>query len=152
MKPIFKSRVKRHTVFVAHFAWLFGLAFGTANACLIEPRGTHTHRAAAASALATEEMDETETALDQVVGALSHHRHDSDEPGTPCRKVCDEGSTSLPKQQSASASIDFGLGPFVVVAWTASKAAMVSALSRARTQELPPPRLSVRVRFARLVI
>ena len=152
MKPNFESRVKRHTAFVVLFAWLFGLAFGTANACLIEPRGTHTHRAVAASALATAEMDETGTALDQVVGAVRHHHHDSDAPGTPCQKLCDEGSKSLPKQQSASAAIDSGLEPFVVVAWTASEATIVSALSRARTQEFPPPRLSVRVRFARLVI
>ena len=154
MKPLFNSRVKRHTAFVVLSVWLLGLASGAANACLIEPRGTHSHGSVAAPVLATEEMEEAQTPAGHGAGAAGHphHHHDSDAPGTPCQKVCDEGSKSLPKQQSASAPIDSGLAPFVVVAWTASETAIVSAPSRARAREPHPPRLSARVRFSRLAL
>lgn len=152
MKPLFNSRVKRRTAFVMLFAWLFGLASGAANACLVEPRGTHGHGVVSASAVATKEMEEVETAPDRVVGAVTHHHHDSDAPGTACQKVCDEGSKSLTQQQSTSVPIDSGLAPFVVVAWTASEATIVSAPCRAREHEPPRPQLSVRVLFSRLTI
>ncbi len=154
MKPFFEFRVKRNTAFVVLFTWLFALASGAANACVIEPRGTHTG-SVAASALATEESEEAATApdhADHVIGAVGHHHHDSEAPGTPCQKVCDEAAKFLPKQQSTSAPIDFALAPFLVVAWTASETAIVSAPSRAGTHEPPPPRLCVRVLFSRLAL
>lgn len=152
MKPFFNSRVKRNTALMVLFAWLFALASGAANACLIEPRGTHTHGSLAASTLAREDMEEAETAPDQLVGAVDRHHHDSGAPGTPCQKVCDEGSTSLPKQQSTSAQIDSGLAPFVEAAWAASGAAIVPAPCRAGAYEPPRPRLSVRILFSRLAL
>ena len=154
MKPLFNSRVKRHTAFVVLFAWLFGLASGAANACLIEPRGTHSHGSVAVPVLATEKMEEAGIPAEHGAGAAGHHHHDQDSgaPGTPCQKVCDEGSKSLPKQQSTSTPIDSGLAPIVVVAWTASEAAIVSAPSQARAHEPPRPRLSVRVLFSRLAL
>ena len=152
MKPFFNSRVKRNTAFMVLFAWLFALASGAANACLIEPRGTHTHGSLAASTLAREDMEEAETAPDQVVGAVDHHHDDSDGPATPCQKVCDEGSKSLPKQQSPSAPIESGLAPFFAVAWTTSEVAIVSAPGQVRAHEPPRPRLSARVLFSRLAL
>ncbi len=167
MKPLFNSRVKRHTAFVVLFAWLFGLASGAANACLIEPRGTHSHDSVAGPMLSTEELEGAETPAEHGVSGAGHHHesvlaeqgagtvghhHDSDAPGTPCQKVCDEGSKSLLKQQTTSAPIDSGLAPFVVVAWTASEAAIVSAPRQARAHEPPRPRLAVRVLFSRLAL
>ena len=152
MKPFFNSRVKRNTAFMVFFAWLFALASGAANACLIEPSGAHTHGSVAASALAAEDTEEAETAPEHGVGAVDHHHHDSEGPATPCQKVCDEGSKSLPKQQSTSAPIDSGLAPFFAAAWTTSAAAIVSAPSQAFAYQPPRPRLSVRVLFSRLAL
>ena len=152
MKLIFNSRIKRNTAFFVLFTWLFALASGVANACVIEPRGTYSDDFVVASAVAAAEMAEAETAPDQVVGAVGHHHHDSDAPGTPCQKVCDEGSNALTKQQSTSISTNLDLAPFFAFAWTSSKTAIVWAPSQAGTHEPAPPRLSVRVLFSRLAL
>ena len=152
MKPFFDRQVKRNTTFFVLFTWLFALASGVANACSIEPRGTHPDGSVVTSALATEEMEAVETAPDQVGGAVGDHHHGSDAPGTPCQKVCDEGSNSLTKQQSTSIPTDSGLAPFFAFAWASSGTAILSAPSRAGAHEHARPRLSVRVLFSRLAL
>ncbi|MEP6964245.1 MAG: hypothetical protein ABI845_02070, partial [Polaromonas sp.] len=43
MKLLFNRRAKRNTAFMVLLVWLFALASGVANACLLEARQTHSH-------------------------------------------------------------------------------------------------------------
>ena len=48
MKLFSNPRAERSTVFMVLLAWLFGLASGVANACLLQAQETHAHSIAAA--------------------------------------------------------------------------------------------------------
>ena len=43
MPSLPNSRTRRNTACAMLFVWLFALASGVANACLLEPRGVHDH-------------------------------------------------------------------------------------------------------------
>ena len=49
MKFSYSIPAKRHIVFVVLLTWLFALASGVANACLLEALGTHGHDATVGS-------------------------------------------------------------------------------------------------------
>ena len=81
------TRTQRRIAFAVLLVWLFAVASGVANACLLEvsdgpqARGVHAHR--------------------------------DDAP--PCLKVCDEGSTALLKLQAPVDLSDPGMAPLVAV-------------------------------------
>jgi hypothetical protein len=147
MKLFSNTRAKRSTAFVVLLVWLFALASGVANACLLEARGTHGHGATVstfAAALAT-------AISAGHVGAVADHNDDSDASKAPCLKVCDDGSQSLVKQQTTFDLTDPGLAFLVRGVWTAAGSAVAAPR---RMDDLQPstPGLPIRVRYSRLAL
>ena len=110
MQPIRLHRRRlRHFVWMALFAWVFALAAGVANACIVAVPGSappghekhrHTH--------ATHESGDHGLASIEPAdhdAADTDHEHSGgislDDPGqTGCLKFCDEESTALTKNGS----------------------------------------------------
>ena len=148
MKPLFNSRTRRNTAFVVLLVWLFGLASGVANACLIQAKEIHGHGSLATHSSSAEKGHATSAAH---AGAISKHDLGIEGSKSQCLKVCDDGSQSLPKQQ---ASFDWTypvLPPLLALAWTTGTP-MVSAFSLAAFELPPDPGLPIRVRLSRLAL
>lgn len=149
MKLFSNTRAKRNTALMVLLVWLFALASGVANACLLEARGTHAH-------LATVEL--AETAHAPVVspahaGVVADHDRDDDSHASkaPCLKACDDGSHSLPKPDLAVAQADPGPAFLVAVLWTAATP-VVSAFRRMDQMQPVTAELPIRVRYSRLAL
>lgn len=146
MKPFSHQRTKRNTTFVALLVWLFALASGMANACLLEAPGKHPHVAAAHS---------TEPPHTHVIGghaaAVDEDGDDQDSSKESCLKACDDGANAQVKLQAGVDLTDPGLAPFVVIAWNAATA--VASVSNRydilQVQIVGPP---FRTRYSRLTL
>ncbi|NDP48357.1 MAG: hypothetical protein GZ085_08195 [Sulfuriferula multivorans] len=148
MKPFSNTRAKRNTAFVVLLVWLFALASGVANACLLEARGTHSHGSSVAYSSATEAAFGISAGH---AGAIASHDAGSGASKALCLKVCDDRSQSLLKQQSGFDLTDPGRAPFVVLVWIAATP-VVSAPSRVDDLQPPAPGPPIRVRFSRLAL
>lgn len=116
------SRSRQHTASVMLLLWLFALASGVANACMLEQPASHAPSAAAAHA----------------------------EPSkVPCLKACDDGSQALLKQSQPAAPCDPGAAPLVAILWVAAspEARLVRGLADPPS---PPPPAPVRILYSRL--
>jgi len=147
MKLFSSTRAKRNTAFMVLLVWLFALASGVANACLLEARQTHSHVVTAAS---------SETAAHATVILPGHTGAVADGIGeqhfkAPCLKVCDDGTRSFPKQDGGVAQNDAGPAPLVQVLW-GKVAPSVPTPRHMDVEPLATPELPIRVRFSRLAI
>ena len=143
MKSLFNSRTKRNTAFAVLLVWLFALASGVANACLIQAREIDGHGSPAAHSSAAANGH---AHLAVHGDATAQH-----EPGlvaskSQCLKVCDDGSQSLPKQQVGFDLTHPGLAPLLGVAWSTATP-VVSALGLAVFHRPPAPGLPISVRL-----
>ena len=147
MKLLSNTRAKRNTAFMVLLVWLFALASGVANACLLEARQTHSHVATAAS---SEAAAHASVILPGHTGAVADG---VDEPHfkAPCLKVCDDGTRSFPKQDSTVAQTDPGPAFLVLVLW-GRVAPVVPTLRQLDEEQPTTPGLPIRVRFSRLAI
>ena len=147
MKLFFNTRAKRNTASIVLLVWLFALASGVANACLLEARQTHSHVATAAS---SEAAAHASVILPGHTGAVADG---VDEPHfkAPCLKVCDDGTRSFPKQDSTVAQTDPGPAFLVLVLW-GRVAPVVPTLRQLDEEQPTTPGLPIRVRFSRLAI
>ncbi len=147
MQLFSNTRIKRHTAFMVLLVWLFALASGLANACLLEVRETHSHVVAAGfsggahvSAILPGHAGAVADGVDE-----SHFK-------APCLKVCDDGSRSFPKQKLTLAQSDPGPAPLLAVLWT-TPAESVVLVSRSMDDPQPAsPALPLRVLFSRLAL
>jgi hypothetical protein len=147
MKLFSNTRIKRHHVFMVLLVWLFALASGVANACLLEVRETHSHVVAAgASGVA-----HASAILPGHAGAVADGV-DVSQFKAPCLKVCDDGSRSFSKQKLTVSQSDPGPAHLLVVLWTTSAASVVLAPRSIDSPQSTTPALPVRVRFSRLAI
>ena len=121
--------------------WLFALASGAANACLLETWETHSHGAPV-------DGHEVSAGHTEVGGG---HDADSDVSKAPCLKVCDDESHSLVKQQSGLDLSAPSMAPFVSAAWPTA-IFFGSAPNRVNDLQPPEPGPPVRVRFSRLAL
>lgn len=133
MKLFLNPCAKRSTVFLVLLAWLFALASGVANACLLQAQETHAHSIAAAEFSVASHGDEAPTST------------------APCLKVCDEGARSVPKPDLKIAQTDPGPAPLLVVLWTAA-APVVLAPGPMDDMWPAMPGLPLRVRYSRLAL
>lgn len=147
MKIFSNTRIKRQTVFMVLLVWLFALASGVANACLLEVRETHSHVASAGFS----EAAHTSAIFPGHAGAVTDGADDSSHFKAPCLKVCDDGSHSFPKQESTIGQCDPGPAPVVFVLWSAV-APVVPMLDQIDDMHLALPGLPIRVRFSRLAL
>ena len=144
MKLFSNTRAKRNTAFMVLLVWLFALASGVANACLLEARQTHSHVATAeASAHASVILPGHTGAVADGIGE-QHFK-------APCLKVCDDGTRSFPKQDSTVAQNDAGPAPLVQILW-GKVAPSIPTLLHMDVEQPATPELPIRVRFSRLAI
>ena len=146
MKPLFDSPAKRSTASVVLLMWLFAMASGVANACLLEAREAHHHDSPAAHS--------NEAATEMSTGQLADFVAvdvDVDSSKVPCLKFCDDQSQSLLKQHSSIDLTGAGVAILVAVVWnvTDPMVTVPGRLARLQPRALGPP---IRVRFSRLAL
>ena len=147
MKLSFSTRTKRHTAFLVLLGWLFALASGVANACLLEARITHAHAAPVESS----ETAQTPLVSPGHVGVVAGHDGDSHPSKAQCLKVCDDGARSLPKQDLKATQADPGPALLLSILWTAVTPA--APTTRRMDDVLPAlPERPIRVRYSRLAL
>jgi len=146
MKLFSNTRARRNTAFMVLLAWLFALASGVTNACLLEAGGTDSHLAAAGSS----ETVHAVALLPGHAGAVAHGVDDS-HLKAPCLKACGDRSRSLPKQDLTVAQPDPGSASLVAVLWSAVAPA-VPRLRQMDDRQPATPGLPVRVRYSRLAL
>ena len=149
MKPFANRRARCSTAFAMLLVWLFALASGVANACLLEAHGTHTRGSPLAHSRQAGTVHGVISAAHAV--AIETHHTGSGASNAPCLKVCDESSTSLVKQQPGFEQADAAQAPFTVVAWAGPipADARLVRTGHARHTEPGPP---IRVLFSRLAL
>ncbi len=99
MPSLPNTRTRRNTARVMLFVWLFALASGVANACLLEPHGIHDHGSPLSHLSAT---GATPGVAGDRAEDITHDDGDSDiGPTNACLKACDESSQSLLKHSSS---------------------------------------------------
>lgn len=126
--------------------WLFALAAGVANACLLEVSPTH-HSGGIAGAPAT--FDPVRLAGD--AQAATGYHDDSGTPKAPCLTASDDGSRLAPKALSRMEHTDPGPAPVTAVQWSAVTVAS-STLRRIARLATRVSGLPVQLRFARLAL
>ena len=147
------TRTQRRIAFAVLLVWLFAVASGVANACLLEASdgspapGVHAHGAMAASAASG---DPTAVPAGHVK-AGDGHDDDTRAAAPICLKVYDDGSTALLKLQAPTDLSDPGMAPLVAVMWNPAVPATSGRCWRFDAQTLPagPP---VRDRYCRLAL
>jgi hypothetical protein len=136
-------RTKRNTAFVVLLVWLFALASGVANACLLEAHEMRSSGAAKASQAPGEFVVHRQSA--------TGHDDGSDSSKETCLKACDDGSHTLLKAQSGVDQTDPGTAPLIATLW--SSATPVAGVAR-RVEDLQVPLVGppFRVRYSRLTL
>ncbi len=147
MKFFANTRIKRNTAFVVLLVWLFALASGVANACLLEAPEPHSTAAKGSPATTSQAPAE----LVAHAGASTGHHGDTDSTRESCLKVCDDGTHTLPKAYSGVDHTDPGPAPLVATLWTGSRH-VVSAPGRVDDLALPIAGPPLRVRYSRLAL
>ena len=147
MKPFQNHRTKRNTVFAVMLVWLFALASGMANACLLESPGTHAHTTKAGHPEAAGSLH----ALASHSADVDDHDDDSDAARESCLKTCDDGSNAPVKLQLGSDLSDPGMAPLVAIVWVPSTRTASASFS---LDGLQPPLVGppFRVRYSRLTL
>lgn len=148
MKRFLNHRDKRTTTALVLITWLFALASGIANACLLqEPRGIHVH----AAGIGESPHAHAVAALPGRVTVIESDTNPSPATKALCLDACDDRTNSLPKQTGAQDPPH--LAPLAVIAtlWLATQS-MVSALRLERDDHADPSGVPIRVRYSRLTL
>jgi hypothetical protein len=147
MQLFSSPQARRSTAFMVLLVWLFALASGVANACLLQAPKTHSHGLAAAKFSGKAHAP----AGAAHAGAPASRGDEGHASAAPCQKVCDDGSRSVPQPDLKFAQPDPGPAPLVVVLWTATMP-VVSAPGPMDDLQPATPGLPLRVRYARLAL
>ena len=128
--------------------WLFAVASGIANACVLKAHGDHAQ-------VATSETLRAAYAYNALAGHTSYDtNHDGDEVDiskAPCLKVCDDGSQALLKLNPFVDLADRGAALTDSMLW----AAALKVASTHRHMDCSPSASSeppMRVRYSRLAL
>ena len=148
MKRFLNSRTKHTTTALVLMAWLFALASGIANACLLEgARGTHAHAAG------VEESPHTHAATEPLGHAPDIAGNTDESPTTRalCLDACDDRAHAQVKQHASPDQPH--LAPLTVIAsiWLATQP-MASMVRLQRDNHAEPFDVPIRIRYARLTL
>lgn len=146
MKLFSNPLAKRKAAVMVLLAWVFALASGVANACLLETTTTHAHGVAAASAGAY-----ASAVTAGHTGAVADHGNKSPTAKAPCLKVCDDSSNALPTQPGMTQA-DTGPVSLIRVLWPVAAADDVAAFPVSDAARPALPELALRVRYSRLAL
>ena len=153
MPSLPNSRTRRYTACAMLFVWLFALASGVTNACLLEPHGVDDHGSPVSQLSAS---GTTPGLAGNHAQGLAHDDGDSDSGGPgpakeSCLKACDEGFQSLLKHAYSFDFADPGLGTLVAAPW-AAEVHLAPASGRPYDFRLPERGPPIRVLFSRLAL
>lgn len=140
------SFAKRKAAVMVLLAWLFALASGVANACLLETPTTHAHVVAAAF-----EGTYASAVTAGHTGAVADHGDKSPTAKAPCLKVCDDSSNALVTQLSMTQA-DTGPAPLIRVLWLVAAANDVAPFPIGGAAGPALSELPLRVRYSRLAL
>ena len=115
MKLLPNAYARRKIAFVMLAVWLFAMASGVANACLLKTTEIGSHWAAPGSM----ETAHTSAALPGHA-SVAPYGADSDTSKAPCLKACDDRSQAMQKHHPGGDLNDPGLAPLRVIDWIAS--------------------------------
>ena len=146
MNPFSHQRTKRNTTFVALLVWLFALASGVANACLLEAPGKHSHVAATHSTGPSHAHPLAGHAV-----TVDDDGDDQDSSKESCLKACGDGANAQVKLQAGADLTDPGQAPFVVIAWNAATA-VASVPNLYDILQVPIVGPPFRTRYSRLTL
>ena len=153
MNSFASTRTQRRSAFAVLLVWLFAVASGVANACMLQASdgssapGVHAHGAMAAAAASS---DPTAVSAGHVE-AGDGHDDDTRAAAPLCLKVCDEGSTALLKLQAPVDLSDPGMAPLVAVVWNPAASGTSGPCWRVDAQP-PPAGPPFRDRYCRLAL
>lgn len=137
---------RRKTAFAVLLVWLFALASGVANACLLQERGTHSQVAAAGS------DGPAHAVAAGHAGVAAGHDPAPLAAKAPCLKVCSDGAQSLLTQGSKVAQGEAGPPPRAVELWPEAKKPDLRARGSAGDSPAGTVGPPIRVRFSRLAL
>ena len=148
MNQFFNKRALRHTAFMVLLAWLFALASGVANACLLEPTPNPFHVGSAGPF--GKAGSPVQLGVHAEHGGVGHG-HAVDTSRAPCLKVCNDATQSLTKPQSGIDQTDPGPPANVTVLWAATVPLVLLShrMAEVRPVTLGPP---IRLRYPRLLL
>ena len=152
MKNFFNSRTQHATTALVLMAWLFALASGIANACLLaDHRGSQSHSHSSAAAIAESPHAHAVTVLAERGTTVDSDSEQSRAAKAGCLDACDDRAHSLPKQETSL--IQPLLAPLTLFAsvWLASQP-IASVLRLDRDHHADPFGIPIRVRYARLTL
>ena len=138
-------RSRRNTAFMVLLVWLFAVASGIANACVLKAHDAHS------SVETVDAAHGVHASTGHKVAVADHGSDEVDVSKAPCLKVCDEGTQLLIKQQT---SLDIGerSSAFLVsVLWTTVVPVVTFPTQKDGLQATAhgPP---IRVRYSRLTL
>ena len=141
-------RSKRNTTLVVLLVWLFAVASGIVNACVLQAQGANTHFG---TAKPFEVAHVRSASTGHTPDAADHHGDELDVSKAPCLKVCDDGTQLLIKQQTSLDLGDPGSSFLASVFWTAVMPVVTTPRQGNGPQATAhgPP---VRLRYARLTL
>ena len=145
MKLFSNTFAQRKAVVLVLLAWLFALASGVANACLLEAPATHAHVVAAATV-----GEHVSAGMAGHSGAVADDGDETPAAKAPCLKVCDESSNALVSQPNMTQA-DTGPAPLVKVLWPVAVADRV-APSPPGDPWPTATKLPLRLRYSRLAL
>ena len=154
MKFFADNRSKRPTALVVLLLWLFALASGVANACLLESPGSHSNPHANLHTNAAQApAHEASHAHPQQRGdrANAAGNSDLDASKQACLKACDDGTRTVPKACAGVEQVDPGPPPLVATLWVAP-AHTTPAPGRLDELAVPIVGPPLRVRYSRLAL
>ena len=147
MSRFTSNRTKRRTAFTVLLVWLFAIAAGWANACVIQDRHTHIHGSADPQTLSAQAPLVSPGHL----GADSDHPENAGAAKGACLKFCGDGAQTLAKAKLGIDLLDLPMAPPLALAWTTRQAAATPA-SAWLELPAPSPGLPLRTRFSRLAL
>lgn len=147
MKLLSNIRSKRSIAFIALLVWVFALASGVANACLLEARGNHLLVAAAGVSDATH----APAISPGHAGAIADHGDDSPASKASCLKAGADGEYSVPTPKLPTVQIDLAAAPLVAVLWTET-VPVVLPFSRIDEMRRTISERPLRIRYSRLAL
>lgn len=147
MNRFFNKRAMHNTAFMVLLAWLFALASGVANACLLEPTTNPFHVGSADPFGKAGSPVQLGVPAEPGVG----HGYAVDTSRAPCLKVCNDATQSLTKPQSGVDQTDPGPPGTATVLWVAAAplVMMSQRMAEVRPVTLGPP---IRLRYPRLLL
>lgn len=148
MRPAFCRRTMRTTAWVVLGVWLFALAAGMANACLLEPPGPNEH----ASHVPPARDDNDHVSAGNGTTLHDQHRHGhQDLSKAPCVKVCGD-ATQSPIQKTSDLAGDLPALPSDSAQCWSVPLAMHDGIGDRADPRRVPPDPPPRLKYSRLAL